>query len=55
MFGKYTLNYLNQNKAFVLKIMTQKAAEYANFKYYVAKLILFLIGRKSLNTLNGIN
>lgn len=32
MFGKYTLNYLNQNKAFVLKIMTQKAAEYANFK-----------------------
>ncbi|WP_236651816.1 hypothetical protein [Enterococcus hirae] len=32
MFGKYTLNYLNHNKAFVLKIMTQKAAEYANFK-----------------------
>ncbi|MEQ7219001.1 tyrosine-type recombinase/integrase [Vagococcus fluvialis] len=32
MFGKYTLNYLNQNKAFVLKVMTQKAAEYANFK-----------------------
>lgn len=32
MFGKYTLNYLNQNKVFVLKIMTQKATEYANFK-----------------------
>src|SRR5699024_5861448 len=32
MFGQYTLNYLNQNKAFVIKIMTQKAAEYANFK-----------------------
>ncbi|MGG5329739.1 site-specific integrase [Enterococcus sp. AZ163] len=32
MFGKYTLNYLNQNKAFVLKGMTKKAAEYANFK-----------------------
>lgn len=32
MFGKYTLNYLNQNKAFVLKVMTKKAAEYANFK-----------------------
>ncbi|EJC3745194.1 integrase [Enterococcus faecium] len=32
MFGKYTLNYLNQNKVFVLKVMTKKAAEYANFK-----------------------
>lgn len=32
MFGKYTINYLNQNKAFVLKKMTKKAAEYANFK-----------------------
>lgn len=32
MFGKYTLNYLNQNKVFVLQIMTKKAAEYANFK-----------------------
>ncbi|MDT2829023.1 tyrosine-type recombinase/integrase [Enterococcus viikkiensis] len=32
MFGKYTLNYLNQNKAFVLHLMTKKAAEYANFK-----------------------
>ncbi|WP_317945832.1 tyrosine recombinase XerC [Carnobacterium maltaromaticum] len=32
MFGKYTLNYLNQNKVFVLQIMTKKATEYANFK-----------------------
>lgn len=24
MFGKYTLNYLNQNKAFVLQLMTKK-------------------------------
>lgn len=32
MFGKYTLNYLNHNKAFVLQVMTKKAAEYANFK-----------------------
>lgn len=32
MFGKYTLNYLNQNKAFVLQLMTKKATEYANFK-----------------------
>ena len=32
IFGKYTLNYLNQNKAFVLQVMTAKAAEYANFK-----------------------
>ena len=32
MFGKYTLNYLNHNKAFVLQLMTKKAAEYANFK-----------------------
>lgn len=32
MFGKYTLNYLNQNKALVLQLMTKKAAEYANFK-----------------------
>lgn len=32
MFGKYTLNYLNKNKVFVLQIMTKKAAEYANFK-----------------------
>lgn len=32
MFGKYTLNHLNQNKVFVLQIMTKKAAEYANFK-----------------------
>lgn len=32
MFGKYTLNYLNHNKALVLKLMTKKAAEYANFK-----------------------
>lgn len=32
MFGKYTLNFLNRNKAFVLQLMTKKAAEYANFK-----------------------
>ena len=32
MFGKYTLNYLNDNKAFVLQVMTKKATEYANFK-----------------------
>ncbi len=32
MFGKYTLNYLNKNKVFVLQVMTKKAAEYANFK-----------------------
>lgn len=32
MFGKYTLNYLNQNKASVLQLMTKKAIEYANFK-----------------------
>ncbi|WP_413497728.1 tyrosine recombinase XerC [Carnobacterium maltaromaticum] len=32
MFGKYTLNYLNHNKVFVLQVMTKKAAEYANFK-----------------------
>ncbi|MGH1811319.1 tyrosine-type recombinase/integrase [Enterococcus entomosocium] len=32
MFGKYTLNYLNRNKTFVLQLMTKKAAEYANFK-----------------------
>lgn len=32
MFGKYTLNHLNHNKALVLKVMTKKAAEYANFK-----------------------
>nr|WP_232222923.1 integrase [Jeotgalibaca sp. PTS2502] len=32
MFGKYTLNYLNQNKALVLQLMTKKAIEYANFK-----------------------
>ncbi len=32
MFGRYTLNYLNQNKALVLQLMTKKAAEYANFK-----------------------
>ncbi|WP_242590044.1 hypothetical protein IGL98_003371 [Enterococcus sp. DIV0840] len=32
MFGKYTLNYLNQNKALVLQLMTKKAFEYANFK-----------------------
>lgn len=32
MFIKYTLNHLNHNTAFVLKIMTKKAAEYANFK-----------------------
>ncbi|MDN3095141.1 site-specific integrase [Enterococcus faecalis] len=32
MFGRYTLNYLNQNKTFVLQQMTKKAAEYANFK-----------------------
>ena len=32
MFGTYTLNYLNQNKALVLQLMTKKAAEYANFK-----------------------
>jgi len=32
MFGKYTLNYLNQNKALILQLMTKKAAEYANFK-----------------------
>ncbi len=32
MFGRYSLNELNQNKAVVLQIMTKKAAEYANFK-----------------------
>ncbi|MGO2891809.1 tyrosine recombinase XerC [Enterococcus devriesei] len=32
MFGKYTLNYLNGNKSFVLQLMTKKAKEYANFK-----------------------
>lgn len=32
MLGKYTLNHLNQNKVFVLQIMTKKATEYANFK-----------------------
>ena len=32
MFGKYTLNYLNQHKALVLQLMTKKANEYANFK-----------------------
>nr|WP_242596528.1 tyrosine-type recombinase/integrase [Enterococcus plantarum] len=32
MFGKYTLNYLNQNKVLVLQLMTKKAIEYANFK-----------------------
>lgn len=32
MFGKYTLNHLNQNKVFVLQVMTKKGAEYANFK-----------------------
>lgn len=32
MFGKYTLNYLNQNKPSVLQLMTKKAIEYANFK-----------------------
>lgn len=32
MFGKYTLNYLNGNKGFVLQLMTKKAKEYANFK-----------------------
>lgn len=32
MFVKYTLNYLNQNKVFVLQIITKKAAECANFK-----------------------
>lgn len=32
MFDKYTPNYLNQNKALVLQLMTKKAIEYANFK-----------------------
>lgn len=32
IFGKHTLNYLNDNKAFILQCMTQKASEYANFK-----------------------
>lgn len=32
MFGKYTLNYLNDHKAFVIKEMTKKAATYRNFK-----------------------
>lgn len=32
MFGKYTLNYLNHNKAIVLQLMTKKSKEYANFK-----------------------
>ncbi|MCA5014388.1 MULTISPECIES: tyrosine-type recombinase/integrase [unclassified Enterococcus] len=32
MFGKYTLNYLNQNKMLVIQPMTKKAAEYANVK-----------------------
>lgn len=32
MFGKYSLNYLNENKQFVVKQMNKKAKEYANFK-----------------------
>lgn len=32
MFGRYSLNYLNQNKQFVAGKMTAKAREYANFK-----------------------
>lgn len=32
LLGKHTLNYLNQNKAYVLQIMVKKATEYANFK-----------------------
>lgn len=32
MLGRYSLNYLNSNKALVLKLMTQKANTYANFK-----------------------
>ncbi|NKC68052.1 tyrosine-type recombinase/integrase [Vagococcus fluvialis] len=32
MFGKYTLNHLNQNKRLVIRKMTIKANEYANFK-----------------------
>lgn len=32
MFGKYTINYLNQNKSLVMDKMTNKAKEYVNFK-----------------------
>lgn len=32
MFGRYTLNYLNQNKEFVVRSMTAKATTYANIK-----------------------
>ncbi|EPH90430.1 hypothetical protein D922_02989 [Enterococcus faecalis 06-MB-DW-09] len=32
MFGRYSLNYLNQNKQFVAEKLTAKAKEYANFK-----------------------
>ncbi|WP_099975179.1 tyrosine-type recombinase/integrase [Lactobacillus terrae] len=32
MFSNYTLNYLNNNKNIVLRLMAKKASEYANFK-----------------------
>lgn len=32
MFGKYSLDYLNEHKQFVVKQMNKKAKEYANFK-----------------------
>lgn len=32
MFGKYSLDYLNEHKQFVVKQMNNKAKEYANFK-----------------------
>lgn len=33
MFGKYTLNYLNQNKVFVLQIMTKKQLNTLTLKH----------------------
>lgn len=32
LFGKYTIDFLNQNKQLVLNLLTKKAEEYANFK-----------------------
>lgn len=32
LFGEYKLNALNDNKEFVVKLLTKKAEEYANFK-----------------------
>ncbi len=42
MFGKYTLDHLNNNKYFVVNLMTDKAKEFANFKalrsYFISVL-----------------